>query len=476
MQLLKQKAGNRTMLSINNFSAINANATYLEFSENDRDKAWMEAQNYSNDSARWNAFLNNLCLNTISKWLQEEFDISAPEIWNVPSIWEIVNGAALFFGKTRIVLIPSEALDTKEFCSPQEWVDIKSWVADYYLAVQILTDECQLCIWGFTTHSQLKNQGDYDPTDRTYTLERDDLMQDINAFLVALEMCAVEKATVKSVANLSTAEAEKLLQQLSKPSSYSPRLEVDFENWAALLENETWREQLYKRRISPPVIATVKPMVNLSSWLQNVFEAGWQTVEELFGTQEASLAFRMGNSTSSFRETDTIKTLINQINTSPIEHKRKQAAFKLGKIGAGNKEAIAALINLIRTTDDEETRWTAAESLWMIDPGNPAAGVRRGIDLGMQLAGNAIALLVGILEKAEGKMAVLLQVYAMRNQRSLPPNLQLIVLDDKGNIFRETQARSADAAIQLKFSGLQGEQFTVKVAFGEANITEDFII
>ncbi len=468
------------MLSTNHFSAINPNAIFLDLSENDRDKAWMEAQNYSNDSARWNAFLNNICLNQISKWLQEEFDTSAPEIeiWNVPSIWEIVNGAALSLGKIRIVIIPSEALDTQEFCVPQEWVDIESWVADYYLAVQILTDECQLCIWGFTTHSHLKKQGDYDSIDRTYTLEKHNFMQNVNAFLVALELCPEQKPFVNIQPKLSTAEAEQLLQQLSKPSPYSPRLEVDFEKWAALLENESWRQQLYERRVSQPVISPVKQIVNLSSWLQNVFEATWKSVEELklSTRQEVHLAFRMEDSTEGGRQADAIKTLINQIKTSPSDHKRKQAALKLGEIARGNQEAIAALIDFIRTTKDEETRWQAAKSLWSIDPGNLAIGVKRGIDLGMQLGGNHVALLVGILEKADGKMAVLVEVSPMPNQRSLPAHLQLTVLDEKGEIFREAQARSGDIAIQLKFSGLRGEQFSVKVALDEANITEDFII
>lgn len=35
-----------------------------------------------------------------------------------------------------------------------------------------------------------------------------------------------------------------------------------------------------------------KILVNLSQWFQKVFEAGWQTAEELFGTPEVSLAFR----------------------------------------------------------------------------------------------------------------------------------------------------------------------------------------
>jgi hypothetical protein len=40
----------------------------------------------------------------------------------------------------------------------------------------------------------------------------------------------------------------------------------------------------------------------------------------------------------------------------------------------------------------------------------------------------------------------------------------------------EAQARSADNYIQLQFSGMPGEHFSVKVALGDASIIEDFVI
>lgn len=40
-----------------------------------------------------------------------------------------------------------------------------------------------------------------------------------------------------------------------------------------------------------PEIAPSKTLVNLSQWLQDVIEAGWQTVEEILGTERANLVF-----------------------------------------------------------------------------------------------------------------------------------------------------------------------------------------
>ncbi len=104
--------------------------------------------------------------------------------------------------------------------------------------------------------------------------------------------------------------------------------------------------------------------------------------------------------------------------------------------------------------------------------------VRRAklIDLGMQLAGHQIALVVELRPESEDKSGILLQVHPAGSHIFLPPLLQLIVLDETGNIFLEAKARRADNYIQLQFSGTAGERFSVKVALGEVSFTESFVI
>ncbi len=491
------------MFSVDEMRVAYLNQLCLEFSETDREQAWRLSQNYSNDAARWNAYLNHLCLNVLIPWIQEESDSPIPpKVWPsreaLPSIWEIVNGTVVTLGETRIALIPSEAIDRSEFGVLSEWVDLTSWAADYYLAVQVNPDDLWLQVWGFTTHSQLKSQGYYDRFDRSYTLEGDDLIENLNALWVSLELCSNEKAALAEIQSLSGKEAEDIVQELSQVSDRSPRLEVEFEKWAALLENHTYRQQLYDARLkqsqalvfnsgAKTFTQVSRSLVNLSQWFENMFEAGWQAFEEVLGTGQSNLAFSM-RSGSPLREDDTnkeatIKASIEQAYNGKTEHQRKQAAERLGKIGSGDlkalgqlNEVIAALIHLIRTTNDEETRWTAAESLWTIDPGNRAAGVKRAIDLGMQLEGHSVALLVAILEKAGGNVAVLLRVYPMKNQVYLPSNLELVVLDEEGETFLDAVARSADNFIQLKFGGSRAERFSVRVGLGDAAIIEDFVI
>jgi len=181
-------------------------------------------------------------------------------------------------------------------------------------------------------------------------------------------------------------------------------------------------------------------LVNLRNWLEDVFEAGWRTIDEVFVTREVSLV-------PEFR------------GTTRFRGKTKEE-----------------LIEILYTTKDEETRWQVAESLWQLDPNNRVSGVRRVADLGMQLAGHAVALMVAVLPKPDQSMAILLRVYPMGSKLHLPPGLQLIGLDEAGDSFSEVQAREQDNYIQFKFTAEPGDRFSLRVALDDASITESFVI
>jgi hypothetical protein len=193
----------------------------------------------------------------------------------------------------------------------------------------------------------------------------------------------------------------------------------EFEQIQALFESGELSELLGVEVLDVGVVPESQPNttsqvpIKLSDWFQNIFEAGWQTVEELFSTQAGNPAF----SARSVRE--------NNANNPPEK------------------------------------------------------GVNRGklIDLGIQVAGNPVALIVTLTPaEADKEFDVCLRVYPADGQIYLPPNLQLVVLDETGATCLKTKARSADNWIQLEFSGQAGERFSVKVALGDVNITEDFLI
>ena len=150
--------------------------------------------------------------------------------------------------------------------------------------------------------------------------------------------------------------------------------------------------------------------VNLSQWLQNMFEQSWQTVESVLNPLTFSFrkANNQGNVDSEYREPDVRRAKL--------------------------------------------------------------------IDLGMQLSGHSIALVVELKPESLEKTGILLQLHPAGSQIFLPPLVQLIVLDETGAIFLEAKSRRADNYIQLQFSGTAGERFSVKVALGEVSITESFVI
>jgi hypothetical protein len=151
--------------------------------------------------------------------------------------------------------------------------------------------------------------------------------------------------------------------------------------------------------------------VNLSRWLENVFEGGWQTLEAVLGTTNLAWSFR--------------------------------STIQLGDRKLDYPDSIVRGIKLI--------------------------------DLGIQLTGHPVALIVTLILEANQKTNVILRVHPV-SQTYLPHYTRLTVLDEYRATFLEAQARSADNFIQLQFSGNAGEHFSVEVALGVASITEDFVI
>jgi Protein of unknown function (DUF1822) len=503
-QLVQIIGENGIMLNLNKMDRDDSDQLYLEVSSTNQQQAWHIAQNQSNAIARYNAYLNSVCLKTFLSWFKdwiEETNLPQPEVWpneeTLSNIWEFVNGTAIQMGETRLVLIPSDETDAETLCVPQEWIDIPSWVGDYYLAIQVNLDddegECSIEVRGFTTHRQLKNNGRYNESDtpdgtlreRTYSLPLEDLIENLTTLKLTLGLNLQEK--VPELSAISDAEALKLLDVLADSSLYSPRLKTDipFEKWAILLVEQKFRQQLYDRRMGR-IIA--KQPIQLSQWLQDIVKAGqnavaetWQEFELLFAQPQAVRS--RGNTQTNSKE--AIAPIIPLLQADRPAQIRRQAAGVLGEIGRGNPDAIDALIKLLQTDEDEETRWQASLSLGKIDPNNPLGGIKKArlIDLGMQLGSTALGLIVSIIPKAEGRLGVYLQVQSIDDSIKLPPHLKLSVLSESGETIPrlETEARSddngqgKDRSLELRFSPPPGILFRVRVSLDDCSITEDFI-
>jgi hypothetical protein len=236
--------------------------------------------NYSTSGGFQRAWINQVCLSTFLDWLQGDITPHArvhPNTAALPSFWEVVNGTAISFDNSRLVLLPTLAMDIDELRVPQEWVDIPELVADYYLAVQLNSDAGWMRVFGYTTHQQLKTVGVYDAGDRTYSLESDHLISDLNVLWVTRQLSPEEitRAPVAPLPPLPQTQADNLLQRLSNADIKFPRLEVPFPLWGALIAHGGWRQRLYELRQG-----IVQP-ASIGKWLEEgvsnfAQQLGWE--------------------------------------------------------------------------------------------------------------------------------------------------------------------------------------------------------
>lgn len=425
------------MLSLSDFVNIDTKHTWLQVKTAEQEKVWQLSQHHSNAIAIYNAYLNRICLSRLLTWFQSSLQEARlrvevfPSEENLPSILEIVNGTAIKVGETKIVLVPTETIDIEELCVPQEWVDINNWAADYYIPVQVNLDDdddCWIRVCGFATHRQLKNQGKYNSSDRTYSLPIEQLTENFTLLFATLGLRWREE--VPPEVTLSPAEAQNLLQTLSDTSIFSPRVHLDipFPQWAVLISNEQWRQQLYNQRLSKekntlptakkyfsPSIESMNSVsvdssfipVNLNQWFQKLFAAGWQPIDEVFNSQLGSLAFEFRSFSA------TSKTGVNGVKL---------------------------------------------------------------IDLGVQLGGQSLALMLALSQEEDKKTAIIVQVHPTGNKKYLPPNLKIMLLES-GNILQQIESRSLDCYIQLnRFKGLSGTKFSIQLTLDDFRMTENFSI
>lgn len=244
-----------------------------------RAAAWQFSRSMPTESGRWTAYLNQLCLESCLPWIRDY--LPSANTWmsatEARSSWNFVNGSALTVGTIRIALIPTDAIDQTELEVPQEWIDIPQWAADYYLAVQIA--ESELRIYGYATHQELK-ASTYDPNDRTYCLDVEELNADLNALWLSYPHFTADqtRAAIAPIPTLPTAQADRLIERLSH--AVLPRLEVPFASWAAILESPTLRQQLYQ------------PPTRLNQWLQGQIDAAWQLLDRVLLPQQIAIAVR----------------------------------------------------------------------------------------------------------------------------------------------------------------------------------------
>lgn len=409
--------------------------TQLEFSIPSElaENCWQQSQAQPTAKGLWNEYLNRICLQLFLTWLQSEYAPQANLAIDerlLSSLWSVVNGTVLNWGKKRLVLIPDKSFDMNELEIPQEWVDIPKLVGDYYLAVQINPDDLSMVIWGYTTHKQIKELAIYNSITRTYNLDAMDMVADLQVLWVVNQLNPDEdnRIAVTTLEAISPIQSENLLSRLANPNIFQPRLELPFSVWGELVSNDDWRQRLYqlrqnqshqnqlaynqssqdelanKNNLNQTINQTV---TNLSQWIQNAFEDNWQSLDFWFGNRDLSFSFR-------------------NTEANPDGMIVRARIITLPHLNLPNTEALLVL---------------------SLDP------------------------------EADDRTGIRIQLRSRTPEEYLPSQTNLKLLSSTGEIIQSVQSRSQDNIIQLKrFRSPAGTQFKIQIEVGDFIVTEDFLI
>jgi Protein of unknown function (DUF1822) len=388
---------------------------------NDRDLPTIADNRYSNATARNNAEINQICLQKTQAWLTEIGIESTPTFSpaQMDSMWDVVNGFALTVGNRRLIVVPSDKFDREELSVPQEWVDIPAWMGDYYLAVQIDLDDSTMNIWGYTSHRTLRETGTFDRFDRTYSISSDFLIGDLDILWMAQLLDLQEITTVPPIPSLNVDRSTSAIDRLSQPSPYSPRLDLDFNTWAAILSNNDLCQQLHQRRLQVATLQIVTtPRLSLTDWLRQEFsqalEQGWHLGNAIVGGETAMM--------------------------------RSLAVVRGGEMSSPQGGGFAYELDKI-------------------------------INLQYQLDHTSVVMLVGIKAQDATHVTVSVQVYPVLGTPTLPPQLKLSYITDAGEELAAIISRSGDIQIQLPlFTSDVGTTFNIQLQLDGKSQIEKFIV
>lgn len=285
------------------FTFADSRQLWLDISPTVKAEAWQTSQVIPTIGARWQVYLNQLCISTCLDWFQTEVLPSAQAF--LPSndnlvAWELVTGSCIDLNGLKLVMIPTDLVDRDELLVPQEWVDIPDWTADYYLAATVNPGENWVELWGYTSYQELKANSSYDSLERLYSVDTDDLKDDINGLWAVIDHCSIDdlKAVVSTnLAELFTVQAENLVNRLAGETF--PRLAVPFTQWGALLANPMQRQALYGRRLAVLMGSENRSAQSLTGYLQGMCDSiatGWQSIETVFKADIRQLATSRSNS------------------------------------------------------------------------------------------------------------------------------------------------------------------------------------
>ena len=256
----------------------------------------LNSQSYSNEAVQQTARLNYLTINKFKQYF-ESVELSQSHRLAIGLFdehlynnWGFFNGSMILLDdKVRLALIPAEMLDSQpesytHYNIPQEWMDISPWAVHYYLFTQVNIDEQWLQISGYASYETIRQKAIFDPNNRVFCLNQENLIQNIETLWIRLNLRDLYPLKIPDVAApkaLPKLELDELLAQLSQPTSSPPRLAASFEQWAAFISNQEYRNKLKDRLQSRPKVATAEKAANRRA-VERVVERVVEKLSDLF--------------------------------------------------------------------------------------------------------------------------------------------------------------------------------------------------
>jgi Protein of unknown function (DUF1822) len=413
------------------------------------------------------ASINNLCRTTVAEYLQSSLgiDICTAYPSNIKSaqINLLVDGFVLSIAGIRVVFIPSEDVDNSSFDLPQEWMDLSNWVADYYVPIQIDVDNQYLHLWGFITHHQVKEAGRFDRRFRTYTVNSQDLNDDLDNLWLRCELQASGEIASNQIKHLFTPQLSSQVAQdiinlfLQHQSIFSPRLEFNFEQWGGILNQPEWLEKYLKLTDSAAPVEN-KVFTKLSDWLDRNTTAiyqDWQSIAEFFADPHLQAGMRSLNKSQKIQE-----FMISPQNNLMYP---------------GKDKSIEDLTAIIKNTASQQERWDAIEFLWKLDPDHPSLPIYKLLDLGLFFQGEQLSLLISVISTNANRLGILIRLSPNQKNVNLPHGIQLSRLDEADNISRQVIAQDDQyQCIQLIFDADLGDMFSICVTLKDNQLIKHF--
>ncbi len=135
-----------------------------------------------------------------------------------------------------------------------------------------------------------------------------------------------------------------------------------------------------------------------------------------------------------------------------------------------------------------EAGWQTIETLIKVNYARPVVvrdmeqpkkkvKLAKAIDLGIQLGNDSVLLALALTTQPDETINILVQVYPSSGTSYLPKNLELKMLADSGKVLQKTVSGSLNNYAQLRrFSGQQGDRFSIEITLDEVTVEENFVL